>query len=232
MITFKHMVYVLKQAPLSTPGRWTTDDRFLLVRWWRRLWPAGARSATPEPSAGTEPPYWQIPRSATLPCFRRLLPPSCGLSRLVQRPGDKQRINIKPEFFDQGLLATVTRITACNTIGFALSKQCLFNTPGAVIPSFIYIYICSNKQTDWMYVWKLNTKCETLLLNLITYWKYQISCRCHRNLPTANCGCECTNVSAVLTEEFLAWTGWCQISQSTAWNACRQPDKGHWRRDK
>lgn len=101
-------IYKMKQAPLVTPGRWTTGVHFQPGYWWRRLWLVAVHSAAPGPSADTEPPYWQTPGSVTLPCFPHLLPPSCGLSKPVQRPGDKQWIKKSQDnYFYQGWIIDV-----------------------------------------------------------------------------------------------------------------------------
>lgn len=55
-----------------------------------RSWSVSARSAALGHAARSTPPWKPTPRSAIPRGFPRLLPPSCGPSRLVQRPGRKQ----------------------------------------------------------------------------------------------------------------------------------------------
>ncbi len=74
--------------PLSSLGWWCSGVRSQTGYWWGCYVSDEAHSAAPGPFARSMPPYRPTPGWGTPHGSPHLLPPSCGWSRLVQRPGD------------------------------------------------------------------------------------------------------------------------------------------------
>lgn len=77
--------------PLSSLGWWCSGVRSQTGYWWGCYVSDEARSAAPGPFARSRPPYRPTPGWGTPHGSPHLLPPSCGWSRLVQRPGDTEK---------------------------------------------------------------------------------------------------------------------------------------------